>query len=121
VKTHTERRQNAVQDMEINVTGRHVSVTEAIKEYARKKLETHLAMDFPKVISAHFILDVEKYRHIADLVLICGNHITVEAREVSGDMYASIDRVLDKAMRQLRKYKTKIQNHRPRGSFVRRK
>lgn len=99
--------------MEITVTGRHVAATPAIKEYAAKKLE-HIGIDFPRILGAHFILEVEKYRHIAELVLQCGNHITIEAREVSEDLYASIDQVVDKVARQMRKYKTKIQNHNPR-------
>ncbi len=101
--------------MDITVTGRHVDVTLAIKDYAAKKLE-HIGIDFPRILSAHFILDVEKYRHIAELILQCGNHITIEAREVSEDLYASIDKVVDKVTRQMRKYKTKIQNHRPRSA-----
>jgi ribosome hibernation promoting factor len=99
--------------MDITVTGRHVEATPAIKEYAAKKLE-HIGIDFPRILSAHFILDVEKFRHIAELVIQCGNHITIEAREISEDLYASIDRVVDKVARQMRKYKTKMQNHRPR-------
>jgi len=99
--------------MDITVTGRHVAVTQPIKEYATKKLE-HIGIDFPRILSAHFILEVEKFRHIAELVIQCGNHITIEARDVSNDLYASIDCVVDKVARQMRKYKTKIQNHRPR-------
>jgi len=99
--------------MEITVTSRHVAATPAIKDYAAKKVE-NIGIDFPRILSAHFILDVEKFRHIAELVLQCGNHITIEAREVSEDLYASIDRVTDKVARQLRKYKTRMQNHRPR-------
>ncbi len=99
--------------MDITVTGRHVAATPAIKDYAAKKVES-IGIDFPRILSAHFILDVEKFRHIAELVLQCGNHITIEAREVSEDLYASIDKVTDKVTRQLRKYKTRMQNHRPR-------
>ncbi|OHE75543.1 MAG: ribosomal subunit interface protein [Verrucomicrobia bacterium GWF2_62_7] len=98
---------------EISVTGRHVSVTEAIKEYARKKI-THIGIDFPRILNAQVILDVEKYRHIAEAILHCNNHITIEAQEVSEDMYASIDQVVAKLTRQLRKAKTKIQRHQPR-------
>jgi len=100
-------------DPEISVTGRHVSVTEAIKEYARKKI-THIGIDFPRILNAQVILDVEKYRHIAEVILHCNNHITIEAQEVSEDMYASIDQVVAKLTRQLRKAKTKIQRHQPR-------
>jgi len=100
--------------MDISVTGRHLEVTAAIKDYAAKKVE-QIGIDFPRMLSVHFLLEVDKFRHIAEVVLVCGNHITIEAREVSEDLYASIDRVVDKAERQMRKYKTKIQNHRPRN------
>ena len=99
--------------MDVNVTGRHLAVTPAIKEYASKKLD-HIGIDFPRILSAHFILEVDKYRQIAELIVQCGNHITIEASEVSEDLYASIDKVVDKVTRQMRKYKTKIQKHRPR-------
>ncbi|HTS20151.1 MAG TPA: ribosome-associated translation inhibitor RaiA [Verrucomicrobiae bacterium] len=103
--------------MDMMVTGRHVEVTPAIREYAEKKLD-HIEIDFPRILSAHYILEVDKFRHIAELVLQCGNHITIEAREVSEDLYASIDSVVDKVARQLLKYKTKIQRHRPRKAMA---
>jgi putative sigma-54 modulation protein len=102
--------------MDMSVTGRHVDVTPAIREYAGRKLE-QIGIDFPRILSAHYILEVDKFRHIAELVLQCGNHITIEAREVSEDLYASIDRVVAKVARQMRKYKTKIQRHRPRKAI----
>ncbi len=102
--------------MDMTVTGRHVDITPAIREYAGRKLD-QIGIDFPRILSAHYILEVDKFRHIAELVLQCGNHITIEAREVSEDLYASIDRVVDKVARQMRKYKTKIQRHRPRKAI----
>jgi putative sigma-54 modulation protein len=104
---------NTIENIELNVTGRHLDITPAIREYATRKLD-HIGVDFPKIISAHFILEVDKFRHIAELVLVCGSHITIEARDVSEDLYASIDKVVDKVARQMRKYKTKIQRHRHR-------
>jgi putative sigma-54 modulation protein len=99
----------------VKVTGRHVSITEAIKDYAHKKVE-HLHLDYPRIIEAHVILDVEKHRHFAEVILHCNNHITIEASHETPDMYASIDGVIDKIAQQMRKYKTKIlRNHRPRG------
>jgi putative sigma-54 modulation protein len=101
-------------EMQIHVTGRHLSVTEPIKEYARKKIE-NIGIDFPRILDAHVILDVEKHRQTAEVVLHCGNHIVIEARAESEDLYASIDEVIAKVMRQLRKAKTKIQRHQPRA------
>jgi ribosomal subunit interface protein len=103
----------------IQVTGRHVSVTEAMKEYCRRKVAT-LHLDYPKIIEVQVILDVQKYRHLAEVILHCSNHITLEASAVSSDMYASIDQVVDRIGRQMRKYKTRLmQNHRPRKQAVR--
>lgn len=95
----------------IHVTGRHVSVTDAIRSYAEKKIES-IEIDYPRVIDAHVILDVEKYRHRCEIVLVCTNHIRIEADEESDNMYASIDVCVDKLARQMSKYKTKTQTQR---------
>jgi len=105
-------------NMPIKVTGRHVSITDAIKDHAEKKIEG-LHLDYPRIIEAHVILDVEKYRHYAEVILICGNHITIEASAETSDMYASIDQVVSKIAQQMRKYKTKImRQHRPRRQEI---
>lgn len=103
----------------IQVTGRHVSVTEAMKEYCRRRLAS-LHLDYPKIIEIQIILDVQKYRHAAEVILHCSNHITLEATAVSDDMYASVDEVVTKIGRQMRKYKTRLmRQHRPRKNTVR--
>ena len=111
--------QTANVNVPIKVTGRHVSVTEPIKDYATSKVE-HLHLDYPRIIEAHVILDVEKHRHFAEIILHCTNHITIEASHETDDMYASIDGVSAKIAQQMRKYKTKIlRNHRPRRQSIR--
>jgi putative sigma-54 modulation protein len=104
---------------EIKVTGRHVAVTDAIVEYARKKVES-LHLDYPRIIEAQIILDVEKYRHIAEVVLRCTNHITIDASAETSDLYASIDEAVGKIAQQMRKHKTRIlRQHRPRRAQIR--
>ena len=104
---------------QIKVTGRHVAVTDAILEYARKKVES-LHLDYPRIIDAQVILEVEKYRHIAEVVLHCNNHITIDASAETSDLYASIDEAVSKIAQQMRKHKTKImRQHRPRKAEVR--
>jgi putative sigma-54 modulation protein len=103
----------------VKVTGRHLVITDAINEHATRKIES-LHLDYPKIIEAHVILGVEKYRHWAEVVLICSNHITIEAREETNDLYIAIDAVMDKIARQMRKYKTRLlRRHRPRRDDVR--
>lgn len=110
--------QVANKNLPIQVTGRHVNVSDSMKEYAIKKVEG-LHLDYPKIIEAQVILNVEKYRHIAEVVLHCANHITIEATTETTDMYASLDQVMDKIAQQMRKYKTKImRQYRPRRGEV---
>ena len=102
----------------VKITGRHLQITDAINDHVTKKIES-LHLDYPKIIEAHVILEVEKYRHSAEVVLVCSNHITIEACEECDDMYAAIDQVTDKVARQMRKYKTRLmRKHRPRKDVV---
>ncbi|XHR27718.1 MAG: ribosome hibernation-promoting factor, HPF/YfiA family [Chthoniobacteraceae bacterium] len=94
-------------NLPIKVTGRHVAVTESLKDYAIKKVEG-LHLDTPRIIEAQVILDVQKYRQIAEVILHCANHITIEATAQSNDLYAAIDEVMGKIAQQMRKFKTRI-------------
>ena len=106
--------QTANVNVPIRITGRHLNITDAIREYAQSKVE-HIHLDYPRIIEVHVILDVTKHRHFAEIVLHCANHITIEADHECDDMYAAIDGVIAKITRQMRKYKTKmLRTHRPR-------
>ena len=107
--------QTANQQPHVTVTGRHLAITAALNDYAIKKIES-LHLDYPKIIEAHVILEVDKHRHRAEIVLVCANHITIEAHEECPDLYASMDQVISKIARQMRKYKTRLlRQQRPRG------
>ena len=111
--------QTANVNVPVKVTGRHISITDAIREYAKTKLE-HIHLDYPRIIEAHVILDVTKNRQNAEIVLHCANHITIEADHECEDMYAAIDGVTAKIAQQMRKYKTKmLRSHRPRKNEAR--
>ncbi len=100
-------------NMPITVTGRHVSVTDAMREHAEKKV-AGLHLDYPKIIEAKVILNVENDRHIAEIILFCANHIVIEADTSTADMYASIDETASKIARRMRKHKTRmLKSHRP--------
>ena len=100
-------------NLPITVTRRHVSVTEKMREYAEKKV-AGLHLDYPKIIEAKVLLNVEQERHIAEIILFCANHIVIEAHSTTPDMYASIDETISKIARRMRKHKTRmLKSHRP--------
>jgi len=99
--------QTANVNLPITITVRHESVTDPLREYAQKKIEG-LNLDYPRIIEAKAILDVQKNRHIAEIILFCANHITIEAHTEGQDMYAAIDSTIDKIARRMRKQKTRL-------------
>ncbi len=63
------------------------------------------------ITDATVTLSVEKYRHKAE-VLLKVNGLMIQAESITGEMYSSIDEVVDKLERQIKKYKEKISSHR---------
>ena len=96
--------------MIINVTARHADISDAMKAHVRAKLSSVLDR-YPQVEHAHVILDIEKFRHMIEVVVQAKRHQRIEAKDESNDMYASIDRVADKLDRQLRRAREKIVDH----------
>lgn len=97
--------------MEMNITARHLKLTPAIADYVQKKLE-RTKRHFDRLIWAQVILDVEKNRHIAEIVLHASGR-TFLAKEESTDLYAAIDLASDKIDAQTRRYKERLRVHRP--------
>ena len=99
--------------MSIIVSGRHVEVTDAMKEYAETKLNGILE-DKHKITSARVILNLEKTRHKAE-VIVHGKGLNVEADSESYDMYESIDEAMGKIERQITRFFDKKQDHHKTG------
>jgi putative sigma-54 modulation protein len=90
--------------MQIHITARHIELTPALADYARKKLE-RIARHFEIVLRAQVILSVEKHRHSAEVVVHAQGHHDFRAREVAGDLYAAIDLAAEKLQNHLAREK----------------
>lgn len=100
--------------MNVTITGRHVDVTDGIREHIAGGLEK-VSTHFKKVIDVDAILTVEKHRHIAEFN-VHANGLRINAKGSSDDLYASIDSALAKVDKQVRKHKERIMSHQPRPS-----
>ena len=97
--------------MQIDITGHHVDVSDALKDYVHAKFE-RLERHFDKMIDVHVTLTVEKLIQKAEAtLLLSGNDVHAEA-QTTDDMYASIDALVNKLDRQIVKHKEKITSHR---------
>ena len=96
--------------MRVEFTGRHIEVTEPIRQFAIDRLERLRSL--PDVIEVHFILTSEKHqRHMAEVNLKTRNGFH-NCTDVTSDMYTSIASALDKLEKQVLKSKTRQINRR---------
>ncbi|MDS1139271.1 ribosome-associated translation inhibitor RaiA [Pusillimonas sp. SM2304] len=95
--------------MNLSITGRHLEVTPAIREYVMNKM-ARVSRHFDNVIDTQVILSIDRLKHNAEVTMrLRGKDIHCEA--VDENLYAAIDLLADKIDRQVIKYKTKVQNH----------
>lgn len=95
--------------MQIDITGHHVEVTEALRDYVSAKLDK-LERHFDNVVDVHVVLTVEKLTQKAEATLnVSGAKLYAGA--LDEDMYAAIDGLIDKLDRQIVKHKEKRADH----------
>jgi putative sigma-54 modulation protein len=98
--------------MELQITGRHTSVTDAMKAHARDKL-TKLERHNDMVTRAEVVMNIEnESRHIVEMIAHTkvGGRLVAKAEHT--DMYAAVDLLLDKMDQQIVKQKEKIKDER---------
>ncbi|MGE0328525.1 MAG: ribosome-associated translation inhibitor RaiA [Polyangiaceae bacterium] len=89
--------------MNISITFRHMDSSDAIKEYSRNKI-AKLQKFLRQPMRAKVTLSVDKRKHVAEMQISSGGE-HLEAKEATDDMYASIDKMIDKLERQIRGHK----------------
>lgn len=97
------------EEYSVNVTGRNVQVTDAMKAYALEKISKIERFSI-RIIDIAVTMDVQKLDHRVDIVLKV-DHIKIKSHANTIDMYASIDKAVDKIQSQLRKYRDRIKEH----------
>ncbi|MGE5523658.1 MAG: ribosome hibernation-promoting factor, HPF/YfiA family [Rhodospirillaceae bacterium] len=91
--------------MNLHLTGHHLQITPAIRDYVSAKLE-RITHHFDHVIDVNVILSVEKLQHkVEATVHVRGKDIFCES--IASDMYAAIDQLADKLDRTIIKHKEK--------------
>lgn len=100
--------------MNVTISGHHLEITPALREYVLNKLE-RIIRHFDQVVDVQVLLSVEKNtekdkRQKAEVTVhVKGRDIFVE--NAHEDMYAAIDTLMDKLDRQVVKHKDKVQDH----------
>ncbi|HEY7788068.1 MAG TPA: ribosome-associated translation inhibitor RaiA [Casimicrobiaceae bacterium] len=102
--------------MNLHLTGHHLDITPAIREYVIAKLD-RVNRHFDHVIDVSVVLSVDKLRQKVEATLhVRGKDL--HAQSTDADMYAAIDALADKLDRQVLKYKEQLKNHRSDGTAI---
>jgi len=113
-KAVAEKFRNEAYD--IAVTGRHVTITDVMKDYAIDKV-SKIDRFSNRVIDVNVIMDIQKLEQRVDIIMKV-DHIVIKASASSDNMYASIDKAVDRLTTQLRRYKSRIRDHQLKGGSV---
>lgn len=101
--------------MNLNLTGHHLEITPAIRDYVSSKFD-RITRHFDHVIDVNVTLSVEKLKQKAEAnVHIRGKDIFVESDDTN--MYAAIDNLVDKLDRQILRHKEKRFERRNNGAL----
>jgi len=94
--------------MQLNISGHHVDVTDAMRSYAADKMR-RLERHYDHITNAHVVLSVDKLRQRAEATIhVSGAELFADAD--NPDLYAAIDLLMDKLDRQLIRHKEKSLN-----------
>lgn len=86
--------------MNISITFRQMDTSDAIKQYATDKV-AKLQRFLRRPMTAKVTVSLDRRKHVVEARISSGSE-HLEAHEVTDDMYASIDQVMDKLERQIR-------------------
>jgi putative sigma-54 modulation protein len=103
--------------MQFAVTFRHMEPTEALKAYAKERME-RVRKYLPDPIACHVVLSTERHNHRIDVTFQLHNGLSVAGHETTENMYSSIDLCIAKIERQVRKYKGKLEGMKARPHHV---
>ena len=103
--------------MQFAVTFRHMEPTDALKAYAKERME-RVRKYLPDPIACHVVLSTERHNHRIDVNFQLHNGLSIAGHETTENMYSSIDLCIAKIERQVRKYKGKLEGMRARPHNV---
>lgn len=92
--------------MKVNISGHHIEITDSLQNFVEEKI-AKVERHFDGIVSAQVTLTVVKDRMTAEVNLAIGGP-DLHASAEGDDMYAAIDQMTEKLIRQVQKHKEKL-------------
>ena len=99
--------------MNIQVSGRHVDVGEALRTRIVNELEAVIGKVFDRGGSGEVVVSRDGHSFCVDAVILLASGQQLVVRALGGDAHTAFDAALAKLESRLRRYKTRLKNHHP--------
>ena len=99
--------------MQVDILGQHMSVGKSLNEYVDSRLKEVVGKYFANAPSAHVHFSKQGHEFNCDVVLHegTGRHVVIKSNASCDEVYSAFDGALGKLEKQMRKYKSKLNNH----------
>ena len=97
--------------MQLTVKGRHVGVSERLREHVRERLDSAISKYFTAAIDAHVVFASEKRNFEASITVHVGSGITLQGQGEADEIFACFDIAATRVEKRLRRYKRRLRDH----------
>lgn len=102
--------------MKVIVSGKNVEIGDSLTQYAEEKLQEHVKRYFEHAINSNITISKDGALYKADILVNegTGTGVILKGSAKDYEVYKCFDSALEKITKQLRRYKTRIKDHRKR-------
>lgn len=99
--------------MQVDISGQHMSVGQSLNQYVDGRLKEVVGKYFSNAPSTNVHFSKQGHEFKCDIVLHegTGRHVVIKSNNSSDEVYNAFDIALSKLEKQMRKYKSKLNNH----------
>jgi len=97
--------------MQLTVKGRHVGVSERLREHVLERLESAISKYISAAIDAHVVFESGKRSFAAHTTVHVGSGITLQSQGEADEKFACFDIAAERVEKRLRRYKRRLRDH----------
>ncbi|MDA0230164.1 MAG: ribosome-associated translation inhibitor RaiA [Proteobacteria bacterium] len=97
--------------MQLTVKGRHVRVSDRLREHVRERLDSAISKYFTTAIDAHVVFESGKRNFETQITVHVGSGITLQGQGEADEIFACFDIAAARVEKRLRRYKRRLRDH----------
>ncbi|GGD21247.1 ribosome hibernation-promoting factor, HPF/YfiA family [Pyruvatibacter mobilis] len=101
--------------MQVQVTGKHIDVGDALRVHVTDRLEAAAEKYLGRAIDAHVVFSKEGHEFQADCTLRLGHGVVMQSQARAGEIYSAFDGAADRMEKRLRRHKRRLKDHHAEG------